>query len=70
MNLYLIEFYTVDEDINFAWVKACNRDAALKALGLADLMHFADSKDIDFESSLRMAKVNFEAEQGEKHHGI
>lgn len=34
MNLYLIEFYTIDEDINFAWVKASNRDAALKALGL------------------------------------
>lgn len=34
MNLYLIEFYTIDEDINFAWVNACNRDAALKALGL------------------------------------
>ncbi len=34
MNLYLIEFYTVDGDINFAWVKACNREAALKALGL------------------------------------
>jgi len=34
MNLYLIEFYTVDDDINFAWVHACNRDAALKALGL------------------------------------
>ena len=34
MNLYLIEFYTVDEDINFAWVKAGNPDAALKALGL------------------------------------
>jgi len=32
---------------------------------LADLMHFADSKDIDFETSLRMAKVNFEAEQNE-----
>jgi|GEM_PF-5141622 len=34
MNLYLIEFYTIDEDINFAWVKACNREAALKTLGL------------------------------------
>ena len=34
MNLYLIEFYTVDDDINFAWINACNRDAALKALGL------------------------------------
>jgi len=36
MNLYLIEFYTVDEDINFAWIKACDRDAALKALGFND----------------------------------
>lgn len=34
MNLYLIEFYTIDEDINFAWVKACDREAALNALGL------------------------------------
>ena len=34
MNLYLIEFYTVDDDINFAWVKAGNRGSALKALGL------------------------------------
>ena len=37
MNLYLIEFYTVDEDINFAWIKACCRDAALKALGLNEI---------------------------------
>ncbi|MBW4054498.1 MAG: hypothetical protein HIU83_03665 [Proteobacteria bacterium] len=34
MNLYLIEFYTVDEDINFAWVNAGNREVALKALGM------------------------------------
>ena len=34
MNLYLIEFYTIDEDINFAWINASDRDAALKALGL------------------------------------
>ena len=34
MNLYLIEFYAIDEDIDFAWVKACSSDAALKALGL------------------------------------
>jgi hypothetical protein len=38
---------------------------------LTDLMHFATSDDIDFESSLRMAKINFEAEQNEEIcHGI
>ena len=38
---------------------------------LTDLMHFAASDDIDFESSLRMANANFEAEQNEEIcHGI
>ena len=38
---------------------------------LTDLMHFAASDNIDFESSLRMATNNFEEEQKEgSDHGI
>ena len=38
---------------------------------LTDLMHFATADDIDFDSNLRMAKANFDAEQNEEIcHGI
>jgi hypothetical protein len=37
---------------------------------LTDLMHFSGSDNIDFDSSLKMAKTNFEAEQEEVDHGI
>ena len=37
---------------------------------LTDLMHFAASDNIDFESSVRMATNHFEEEQKEVAHGI